>query len=72
MAKIDIIKSKITLFQIFMVLVFGANASLIGWIAQNENSSKAPLAVLSVIMFSFLFVFLVKTIFKKIETLGDL
>jgi len=72
MAKIDIIKAEITVYQILMVLVFGINAGLIGWILENEESNRLFLAVLFAILMSLLLVILLKTIFKKIKTLGDL
>ena len=71
MAKIDIIKAEITVYQILMVLVFGVNTGLVGWIIQNEESSRLILAVMFAVLMSILLVVLLKTIFKKIKTLGD-
>jgi len=72
MAKIDIVKAEITVYQILMVLVFGINAGLISWMLKNDESTKLLLAVLAVAVLSALLVLLLKTIFKKIKTLGDL
>ena len=71
MAKIDIIKAKITYLQIMMVLLFGANISLISWLAQNLKSTLALLSVITIIILSISIMIITKKIFKKIETLGD-
>jgi len=71
MAKIDIVKAKITYLQIMMVLLFGANISLISWLAQNLKSTLALMAVITIIILSISIIIITKMIFKKIETLGD-
>lgn len=40
MAKIDVVKAEITLFQIFIVVLFGINISLVGLVAQNDDAKK--------------------------------
>ena len=72
MAQIDEIKGKITFLQVIFVLIIGASFSLIGWIANTEESNYLVLATITVSLLSVLSVFLTRKILKNIKKLGEL
>ena len=72
MAKIDVVKANITFLQIVFALLFGAELSLIGWVAKQSVPKEELLGTLALTFVSIILIFLVKTILKKINSLKDL
>lgn len=72
MAQIDVVKANITFLQIVFALLFGAELSLVGWIAQQTETCQELLGTLALTFVSIILIFLVKAILKKINSLKDL
>ncbi len=72
MAQIDVVKGKITFLQIVFALLFGAELSLISWVAKQSEQREELLGTLALTFVSIILIFLVKAILTKIKSLKDL
>ena len=66
------IKANITFLQVIFALLFGAELSLIGWVAKQTVTRQELLGTIALTFVSIVLIFLVKAILKKINSLKDL
>ena len=75
MAKIDKLKEEVSSLRLFIAILAAVTISLIGWIAQNiQSTSKIMIVVcvLAILVTSLAFVWVNKRSYKKIDELEDL
>ncbi len=72
MAKIDEIKEEITLFRSLLITFIVIIVSLIGWMAQNTDSSLLLYALIAVIIMCTIVFWLLKLTLRKIKSLRNI
>ena len=75
MSKIDRIKEEIGWLKVAFALLVAVDISLIGWTAQNYETTSTlllSLVVLAVILVTFVIVFINRYVYRKFDELGDL
>lgn len=75
MAEIDKIKEEIGWLKVVFALLVAIDVSLIAWVAQHvsgANEAQVALALLTMVLTSFLILVVSHLAYKKIQRLGDL
>ena len=75
MAEIDKIKDEIGGLKVVFALLVAIDVSLIAWVAQHvsgANEAQVALALLTMVLTSFLILVVSHLAYKKIQRLGDL